>query len=149
MRLAGPEHHTIGWIAALPFERAAATALLDERHDRPEDFHPHPSDANSYTWGRIGEHSIVIASLPAGNTGTSPAAATALHLLSSFPHVKVGLLVGIGGAIARPDLNRDIRLGDVVVSQPDGTFGGVVQYASTASNHHGNLRVYGRYHLRI
>jgi hypothetical protein len=37
-------------------------------------------------------------------------------------------MVGIGGGI--PDSNKgvDIRLGDVVASQPDGTHGGVVQY---------------------
>jgi nucleoside phosphorylase len=37
-------------------------------------------------------------------------------------------LVGIGGAIARPDGDWDFRLGDVVVSQPDGTSGRVIQY---------------------
>jgi nucleoside phosphorylase len=37
-------------------------------------------------------------------------------------------MVGIGGGIARPDENHDIRLGDVVVSQPSGTTGGVCQY---------------------
>ncbi|KAF2137695.1 uncharacterized protein K452DRAFT_291301 [Aplosporella prunicola CBS 121167] len=37
-----------------------------------------------------------------------------------------GLLVGIGGGI--PELGADIRLGDVAVSQPTGSSGGVVQY---------------------
>jgi nucleoside phosphorylase len=37
-------------------------------------------------------------------------------------------MVGIGGGIARPDEDQDIRLGDIVVSQPDGTTGGVCQY---------------------
>ncbi|KAK4170571.1 nucleoside phosphorylase domain-containing protein, partial [Triangularia setosa] len=32
------------------------------------------------------------------------------------------------GGIARPDEGRDIRLGDIVVSQPDGTTGGACQY---------------------
>ncbi|EAQ89249.1 hypothetical protein CHGG_05868 [Chaetomium globosum CBS 148.51] len=49
-------------------------------------------------------------------------------LLASLPSIRVGLLVGIGGGIARPDEDYDIRLGDVVVSQPDGTTGGVCQY---------------------
>ncbi|KAG7288157.1 hypothetical protein NEMBOFW57_007682 [Staphylotrichum longicolle] len=60
--LDSPDHYTVGWIAALPIERAAATALLDEVHGKP------------------------------------------------------------------PDEGIDIRLGDVVVSQPDGNTGGVVQY---------------------
>ncbi|KAH7114187.1 putative kinesin [Dactylonectria estremocensis] len=127
-RLDSPELYTIGWIAALPIERAAATALLDDRHDTPKRFHQPRSDPNSYTWGRVGHHNIVIASLPAGVYGTTSAATTASSLLSSVPHIRFGLLVGIGGGIARPDHGRDIRLGDVVVSQPDGTHGGVVQY---------------------
>ena len=32
------DSYTIGWIAALPIERAAATALLDERHDKLLEF---------------------------------------------------------------------------------------------------------------
>ncbi|KAK5087251.1 hypothetical protein LTR70_007380 [Exophiala xenobiotica] len=42
--------------------------------------------------------------------------------------MRVGLLGGIGGGI--PDLEQgvDIRLGDVVISQPSGTSGGVEQY---------------------
>ena len=126
--LDSPDHYTIGWIAALPIERAAATALLDERHDKPQGFLQHPSDTNSYAWGRMGEHNIVIASLPAGVYGTTSAATTASSLLSSLPQIRIGLLVGIGGGIARPDEGMDIRLGDVVVSQPDTTNGGVVQY---------------------
>jgi hypothetical protein len=35
-------------------------------------------------------------------------------------------MVGIGGGV--PSEENDIRLGDVVVSQPAGTSGGVIQY---------------------
>ncbi|RYP73672.1 hypothetical protein DL769_004182 [Monosporascus sp. CRB-8-3] len=77
---------------------------------------------------RMGKHNIVIASLPAGVYGITSAATTASSLLSSLPQIRIGLLVGIGGGIARPDEGMDIRLGDVIVSQPDGTAGGVVQY---------------------
>ncbi|KAJ9413551.1 nucleoside phosphorylase domain-containing protein [Fusarium oxysporum] len=127
-QLESPDLYTIGWITALPVELAAATALLHEHHVAPEGFEPRPSDTNSYTWGRIGEHNVVIASLPAGVYGITSAATTASNLIHSLPHIRIGLLVGIGGGIARPDLDHDIRLGDVVVSQPDGTTGGVVQY---------------------
>ncbi|KAF5628968.1 G-protein beta WD-40 repeat-containing protein [Fusarium sp. NRRL 52700] len=118
--------YNIAWIAALHIERAAATASLDERHEEPEGFIRHDNDDNAYDWGEIGKHNVVIASLPAGVYGTTSAAVTASHLLSSLPHIKIGLLVGIGGGIPHP--RRDIRLGDVVVSQPDGKSGGVVQY---------------------
>ena len=88
--------YTVGWIAALPLELAAATAMLDEQHEKPLDFMYPSSNKNSYTWGRIGEHNVVIASLPAGVYGIAPAATTASHMLSSFPQIRVGLMVGIG-----------------------------------------------------
>ncbi|KAL7922389.1 hypothetical protein ACQKWADRAFT_292337 [Trichoderma austrokoningii] len=127
-QLDSPELYTIGWIAALHIERAAATALLDECHETPEGFDQHVSDENSYTWGRIGKHNVVIASLPDGVYGTTSAATTVSDLVSSLPHIRIGLLVGIGGGIAQPNRGRDIRLGDIVVSRPEGTTGGVVQY---------------------
>ncbi|CAD0108599.1 unnamed protein product, partial [Aureobasidium uvarum] len=102
--------------------------MLDEIHDRPEDFEQPSSDKNSYCFGRIGRHNIVIASLAAGVYGTTSAATTAVCMLSSFPSIKIGLMVGIGAAIARPKQKHDIRLGDVVVSMPHGTTGGVIQY---------------------
>ncbi|PNP57055.1 hypothetical protein THARTR1_02897 [Trichoderma harzianum] len=122
------DSYHIGWIAALPIERAAATAVLDQRHEEPKDFKQHQSDPNSYTWGQIGKHNIVIASLPSGIYGTISAATTATSLLTSLPQIRIGLLVGIAGGIARPHQAQDIRLGDVVVSQPKGNSGGIVQY---------------------
>jgi nucleoside phosphorylase len=135
------ELYTVGWIAALPIELAAAVAMLDERHGQPDDFKKPSSDDNSYRWGRIGDHNIVIASLPAGVYGTISAATTAIHMLSSFPNIKVGLMVGIGAGIARPNQRRDIRLGDVAVSLPRGQSGGVLQYdigKSRVSEDHGH-----------
>ncbi|KAG9599914.1 purine and uridine phosphorylase, partial [Aureobasidium melanogenum] len=120
------ELYTVGWIAALPKEMTAALGMLDERHDKPKDFVKPASDTNAYRWGRIGDHNVVIASLAAGVYGTTSAATTAIQMLSSFPSIKVGLMVGIGAAI--PGSKHDIRLGDVVVSQPHGQTGGVVQY---------------------
>src|SRR5436190_4891668 len=91
--------YTVGWIAALPIERAAATAMLDEIHRKPLDFEQPSADTNSYTWGRIGEHNVVITSLASGVYGTTSAATTALPMLSSFPQIRIGLLVGIGAGI--------------------------------------------------
>jgi hypothetical protein len=65
------ELYTVGWIAALAKELAAALAILDERHGKPNDFEKPPSDKNSYHWGRIGDHNVVIASLTAGVYGTT------------------------------------------------------------------------------
>lgn len=46
----------------------------------------------------------------------------------TFPSLRFGVLVGIGGGVPCLDDDIDIRLGDVVISQPAGRYGGVVQY---------------------
>ncbi|KAM0217015.1 hypothetical protein ACHAQD_007504 [Fusarium lateritium] len=117
--------YTIGWISALPEEYLAAQVFLDEDHGQPKS--RSPSDTNSYWLGRIGQHNVVIAVLPKGEYGTASAAGVAINLLRSFPNVRIGLMVGIGGGA--PLLpNHDIRLGDVVVSSPADGHGGVLQY---------------------
>jgi nucleoside phosphorylase len=126
--LENKDSYTVGWIAALEIEHAAAVAMLDEEHGKPLDFVKPSNDPNTYAWGRIGVHNIVIAGLPAGMYGQIEATATASHMISSFPQIRLGLMVGIAGGIPRPDDEVDIRLGDVVVSQPSGTKGGVAQY---------------------
>lgn len=120
--------YTVGWITALPHERIAAEAMLDKRHAPPQYIHPH--DHNTYTLGSIagpdGDHNIVIISFPPTRYGTTPAAVFASQMLSSFPSIQLGLMVGIGGGI--PSEHIDIRLGDVAVSRPEGVYGGVRQY---------------------
>jgi nucleoside phosphorylase len=117
--------YTVGWVCALPVELAAAQEMLDKEHDTPTyDAH----DTNLYTCGRIGEHNVVIACLPEGQTGTNSAAAVAVQMKSTFPSTRFGLMVGIGGGV--PSEEADVRLGDVVVSKPHKTHGGVVQYDS-------------------
>ena len=118
--------YLIGIITALPIERAAVTAMLDERHPAPADFVQHLQDSNSYTWGSIGSYNVVMASLSTGVYGTTSATNTVLPMTFAFPNIKWGLMVGIGAGI--PSHERDIRLGDVAVSQPIGSSGGVFQY---------------------
>ncbi|KAH0165403.1 purine and uridine phosphorylase, partial [Aureobasidium melanogenum] len=71
-------------------------------------------------------HKVVIAVLPHGEYGTTTTATVATNMLRSFPNIKVGLMVGIGGGA--PTKEHDIRLGDVVVSSPQDGKGGVYQY---------------------
>jgi nucleoside phosphorylase len=118
-----PRDYTIGWICALPIELAAAQEMLDEEHENVD---YDVRDTNIYTFGRIGEHNVVIACLPDGQTGTNSAAAVAVQMKLTFMSIRFGLMVGIGGGV--PTSNVDIRLGDVVVSRPDKVHGGVVQY---------------------
>lgn len=128
LRLDSPEQYTVGWIAALPHELAAATAVLDEIHDKPFNFEQSQQDTNAYTWGRIGNHNVVIASLPSGEYGLTIAATTAISLRFSLPHIRFGLMVGIGAGVPQLEYGDDVRLGDVVVSQPQESSGGVIQY---------------------
>jgi hypothetical protein len=46
--------------------------------------------------------------------------------MHSFPNIRIGLMVGIGGGAPSP--KHDIRLGDIVVSAPRDGKGGVFQY---------------------
>jgi nucleoside phosphorylase len=104
--------YTVGWISAINTEYVAAQAFLDEKHEGPEYVSLH--DNNDYTLGKIGKHNVVIAVLPDGIYGIASAAAVARDMLHSFPNVKIGLMVGIGGGAPSP--KHDIRLGDIVVS---------------------------------
>ena len=107
-------------------ELVAAKFMLDEEHEElPVD----KSDSNTYIFGRIGKHNIVIASLPSGADGTNPAARVATQMQRSFD-LRFSLLVGVGGGIPNLMTSKrvDIRLGDVVVSNPTDDSGGVIQY---------------------
>jgi len=127
--------YTVGWVCALPKEQTAATAMLDQRHaDLPKP----PNDPNTYTLGSVGKHNVVIACLPKGKVGTSPAATVAAWIISTFPSIKFGLMVGIGGGIP-----PKVKLGDVVVSTPVDQFPGVVQWDFGKAKQGGNFERVG------
>lgn len=114
--------YTVAIVCALDFEMSAVRWMLDRQH-RP--LPEKEGDRNLYVLGELSGHNVVIACLP-GTQGKSAAAHVAADLERTFPHVQYRLLVGIGGGV--PSDKHDIRLGDVVVSMPDGQYGGVVQY---------------------
>ncbi|TIA61571.1 purine and uridine phosphorylase [Aureobasidium pullulans] len=123
------ESYQVGWICALSVEAELAELMLDKIHDSI----PLPArDENIYTLGQIdvngqgGSHNVVIARLPAAETGTAAAATVAKDMLRTFTNLKFGLMVGIAGGIWSPEV--DVRLGDVVVGAPDDNGPGVVQY---------------------
>lgn len=111
------EDYTIGWICALHIELAAPQAMLDATHPT---LPSSPADTNTYTFGRIAKHNIIVACLLSGHYGTNNAASVASNLRRSFPSVQLGLMVGIGGGVPG---KADIRLGDVVVGDK-----GVIQF---------------------
>ncbi|KAB8228901.1 uncharacterized protein BDW43DRAFT_315402 [Aspergillus alliaceus] len=114
---------------------AAAKIMLDEIH--PSLRQP-KSDHNVYTLGSISSHNVVVACLPAGVYGTTSAAIVLAHMLPTFPSLQFALMVGIGGGV--PSKKADIRLGDVVVSMPTPTSGGVIQYDYGKTLHDGHFQ---------
>lgn len=110
------DDYTIGWVCALHIEMAAAETMLSEIH---QSLSTHANDSNTYTFGNIGEHNIIIACLPSGHYGTNNAATVANNMHRSFPSIRLRLMVGIGGGVPG---KSDVRLGDVVVGDQ------VIQY---------------------
>ncbi|VUC26844.1 unnamed protein product [Clonostachys rosea] len=101
--------YTIAWICALHIELAAGQAMLDRVHD---DLPACVADDNTYILGEISGHNVVIACLPTAQYGTNNASNVITNMKRTFPSIRAGLMVGIGGAA--PSM-ADIRLGDVVV----------------------------------
>lgn len=118
------DSYTVAWICALEEEYICACRMLDEEFSGPEI--SEDNDSNTYVYGSIAKHYVVIGCLPAGRYGTNSAARVAQDMVRTFPHLRFALMVGIGGGA--PTIQNDIRLGDVIVSQPKDGFGGVIQY---------------------
>jgi nucleoside phosphorylase len=123
-RMLTHDAYTVGWICVLRSELNASRALLDEEHER---LPLGEKDDNSYLLGRMGKHNVVIVFPGSGTYGTNAAAKTANNMVRTFRNIRFGLMVGVGGGAPRPphpkDPLRDIRLGDVVVSDPKGNHG--------------------------
>jgi ankyrin repeat protein/nucleoside phosphorylase len=114
--------YTVAVVCAMGFEMSAVRYMLDDEHSR---LPTKQGDLNLYVLGELSGHNVVIACLP-GTQGKGAAAIVANNMQRTFPSIKWRLLVGIGGGVPSPA--HDIRLGDIVVSMPDGVYGGVVQY---------------------
>ncbi|KAJ4264362.1 hypothetical protein NW762_005560 [Fusarium torreyae] len=107
-------------ICTFAFGADAIEALFDDHWDC-ETYGKAPGDPNTYSTGRIGDHDVVLAYMP--GVDKANAAAIASNCCSSFPNIKLAIIVGICGVIPfHPDTYDEIILGDVVVSQ------GIVQY---------------------
>ncbi|KAI9711226.1 MAG: hypothetical protein M1820_002213 [Bogoriella megaspora] len=110
---------TVAWVCAITTELVAAQQILDEEYGSLSG-----AGSNIYTCGRVAEHNVLIVHL--AYYGTNSAAEATAQLNIEFPSIRIRLMVGIGGGI--PSEDSDIRLGDVVVSRPKGSYPGVVQY---------------------
>ncbi|VUC31204.1 unnamed protein product [Clonostachys rosea] len=138
--MSNPNDYAVGWICGITADYVAARSLLDEVHPAPRSVAEH--DCNRYTLGKIGGHSVVLAVSPDASYGSASAARVAKDMLNTFPNIKIGLMVGIGGGA--PSQRNDIRLGDVVVGSPQDGNGGVLYYDYQQSIQDQALRLTGR-----
>jgi nucleoside phosphorylase len=132
--------YTVGWICALEEEYESACRMLDEEFPGPE--LTEDNDDNTYVYGCIAKHYVIIGCLPAGRYGTNSATRVARDMVRTFPKIKFALMVGIGGGA--PTSENDIRLGDVVVSQPRDGFGGVLHYDLGKKLQNGQFQMTGQ-----
>ncbi|KAJ5759002.1 hypothetical protein N7520_006158 [Penicillium odoratum] len=122
-----PSHgeFTVGWVTTIRKEYTAARQVLDEEFETTNFVLPR-GDRNTYTYGRIGSHYVLITCLESAQYGISSASDAADDMRSSFPMIRLLLIVGIAGGI--PTSSNDIRLGDIVVGTE------IVRYVRTATD---------------
>lgn len=116
------DDYTIGWICALPVELEAAQLIFKTTHPLPSI----PNDRNIYHSAQFGPDNIIIACFPGDETGTDSPTKAVTRFLSTFQRLRFYLMVGIGSGI--PSQTMDIRLGDIVVSEPKTESVGVIQF---------------------
>ncbi|KAI4226854.1 MAG: hypothetical protein L6R36_002841 [Xanthoria steineri] len=102
--------YTIGWIAPMSVELTPALALL-----KPYTTFNVANDDNIYQAGKIGNHHVVMVTLP--KIGLEATSAVATNMYAAFRDLKHLLLVGIGGGIPGYGPGEQIVLGDVVVGR--------------------------------
>lgn len=115
MRPTSRDDFKIAVICALRLEADAIEALFDETYDRLGKYYgKEPGDRNLYINGRIGKHNVVLCYM--SEMGKNNAARVASNLRLSYTRIQLALDVGIcGGAPFLPN-NRQIFLGDVIIS---------------------------------
>ncbi|EAW17152.1 5'-methylthioadenosine/S-adenosylhomocysteine nucleosidase family protein [Aspergillus fischeri NRRL 181] len=103
-------------ICALSLEADAMMALFDHFWEQEQQhYEKSDGDTNSYTIGRLGQHHVVLVHM--SHMGKASAANVAANLRSSFPHIRLALLVGICGGVPFVDGGKEeITLGDIVIS---------------------------------
>jgi len=112
--------YNVAWICVLSdVELLPSRLMLDEEHIPPS---CDTNDENSYIFGSIFGHRVVVATCPKGLIGNVNAGRVVGSLFRTFPNIQMTLLVGIGGGVPNPipktDPLKDIHLGDVVVGWP-------------------------------
>lgn len=144
-QLSCTDYH-VAWICPVAdVELLPARLMLDEEHKTPP-YNTH-YDENTYVCGAINGHAVVIATCPRGETGNVNAGRLTGSMFKTFPHIRMAVLVGIGGGIPRPPTSNnpleDLRLGDVVVGWPGDGKPACFYYDRRRSKAGGNFQVIG------
>ncbi|KKK20491.1 hypothetical protein ARAM_005192 [Aspergillus rambellii] len=103
--------HLIALICESPFDLAVLKAMIDVSQGRITG--PSLEDDNTYELGLIADHKVLILCLHTGYLDGEGAAAAVMRMFQSFPSIRVGIMVGVGGGV--PSAKNDIRRRDVVV----------------------------------
>ena len=105
----------IAIICALTIEADAVESLFDQHWNDEHSFGKAPGDPNAYTTGSIGRHNVVLAHMP--GMGKASAAVVAARCQTSYPKIKLALVVGVCGAVPFvSDADTEIILGDIIIS---------------------------------
>ena len=118
-------------ICALPLEAENVQSVFDICwEDKDKRYGKAGGDQNTYTTGVIEGHNVVLAHMP--GTGSTSASAVAAGLRSSFPGIRLALVVGICGVVpVHVKTQEEIVLGDIIISTA------VVQYDFARLCQHG------------
>ena len=121
--------------------------MLDKEHKSPVNVNE--DDENTYIFGEIAGHNVVITCMPPQTTGNLLAQKLVQPLKRSFPKMILHLFVGIGGGIPynppRRDPHQDIHLGDVVVGWAERPgVPAVVQYGHVRQSVDGKVELLSR-----
>ncbi|KAF4442948.1 MTA/SAH nucleosidase [Fusarium austroafricanum] len=112
-RPASREDFGVALICALPLEFDVICMVVDEFWgDEGDEYGKTSKDRNTYYTGRIGRHNAVIALIGMGKINSATAAS---NLRSSYPNIRLAILVGVCGGIPLIGQER-VCLGDVVIS---------------------------------
>lgn len=99
-------------ICALKLEAEAFSDVFDQRWDGS--YGQASWDPNAYSTGAIGKHNVVLAHM--AGMGKANATSVAAYVRSSFPNIRLALVVGVCGAVPLPPNREAIVLGDVIIS---------------------------------
>ncbi|KAI0436532.1 nucleoside phosphorylase domain-containing protein [Xylaria telfairii] len=141
--------YDVAWICPVPnVELTPSRLMLDNEHQTPS--YDTDYDDNTYIFGEMSGHHVVIATLPKGSSANVNASRVAGPLFRSFPRIRMTLLVGIGGGIPRAPSETphasisDVHVGDVVVGAPGDGYPGVIYYDFGRSYADGSFEMLGQ-----